>query len=319
MIKREKSLPNDIIRIFGIACSNESRDDICKLTESKAFSRADLDGALHFTDSIFFRWAESFNDPDYILQDPPRAKFLSSYIDLDPNDETRINIMRDYKWVKNVYRTVMKKYNAAMKRWKMETGGGPGAPENFAGKWEDRENLELFSNYADSGSCDYLAYILMYDKDVGFTLNAVNDPAPAHTVMENGLAGGGVNEKGERKRTRGEIRMAKEAKEIATMFGSVITDSIGPLMKSITTTPNVAQVSSEQEETQQQSDTYRKVNGMSQTMGLINSLEIQIERLEVAINLISEDSEEGKKKKRRLEILNKMHDDSFEKLLKFQG
>ena len=156
----------------------------------------------------------------------------------------------------------------------------------------------------------------MYDKDVGFTLNAVNDPAPAHTVMENGLAGGGVNEKGERKRTRAEIRVAKEAKEIATMFGSVITDSIGPLMKSITTTPNIAQVSSEQE---QQSDTYLKVNGMGQTMGLINSLETQIESLKEAIDLIGKDLEDGKKKKRRLEILNKMHDDSFEKLLKFQG
>ena len=58
---------------------------------------------------------------------------------------------------------------------------------------------------------------------------------------------------------------------------------------------------------------------MSQTLSFINSLETQIERLKETIDSIGEQSEDGKKKKRRLEILNKMYDDSFEKLLKFEG
>ena len=316
----EKAVPNDIIRIFGIVCSNFSRDDICKLTEAKAFSRSDLDGPLHFLDSIFSRWTKKFNDPGFELPIPTRAEFLSTFHELNPNDEKRINIERDYKWVKKTYRSTMKLYNNAMQRWKMETGGGAGAPENFAGKWDSRENLELFSHYGNNASCDYLAYILMYDKEVGYTLNAVNDPAPEHTVMENGLAGGDPNSNSNRKRTRAEERMAIQGKQIATMFGNVITSSIGPLLKSLSTkTSNESSNTTSSNEEEDSNSTYFLVNGMNQTMTLIQSLERQIESLKESIEGMSDELVETKTKRKRLDILNRMMDDSYDKLTKFEG
>ena len=114
--EREKALPNDILQIFGIAYSNFSRDDICKLTEAKAFSCFDIDGgAMYFLDSIFFKWAEKFNDSGFELGIPDRAKFLASCKDLNPNDEKRIYITRDYKWIKGVYMKVIEEYEGAMR------------------------------------------------------------------------------------------------------------------------------------------------------------------------------------------------------------
>ena len=322
---QEKAVPSDIIRIFGIACSNESRDDICKLTEAKAYTRSDLDGPLHFLDSIFCRWAEKFNDPDFKLAEPDRAKYIGSYSDLNPNSEKRINISRDYKWIKAVYKKVMKDYNEAMRKWKMETGGGSGAPENFSGNWQDRENLELFSHYADKGSCDHLAYILMYDKDVGYTLNAVNDPAPEHTVMENGVPGGdaGGNKDG-RKETKAEKRIAKQGKEIASMFGTVMKESIAPLVQRLTAGTTATSTSPHSDEhpnsTDEHSNTYLMINGISQTLNVIKTLEEQVKVMKETLETMSDEPVEiVNKKKRRLEILNKMVDDSFEKLEKFQG
>ena len=177
--EKERCTPNDIIRIFGIACSSFARDDITKITEAKASKRADLDGPMSYLDAIFTKCQEKFNDPSFELSIPARANQVESYTELDPNSLTRINIVRSYRWIKGAYFKVLKEYSHAMSKWKMGTGGGSGAPEDFAGSWRERENLELFANYASqAGKCDYLAYILMYDKEVDYIIDSINDPAP---------------------------------------------------------------------------------------------------------------------------------------------
>ena len=126
----------------------------------------------------------------------------------------------------------MTEYNFAMTKWMYGTGGGSGFPEDFGGRWEEREELELFAHYAQSGTCDYLAYILMYDKSVGFTLNAVNDPAPKNTVMENGMpsAKDGKQVTGG-KRRRGEKLLLEQTKRVTEMMGQAMKDVVQPLIE----------------------------------------------------------------------------------------
>ena len=120
--ERLKACPDDILQIFGIATSSYARDDIQKLTESKASKRSELDGPLPYVDAIFSRWQEKFNDPTFQVCIPTRSSKIESPIPLNPNNLERINIIRSYDWVKGCYLKTMKEYNYAMKNWKKETG-----------------------------------------------------------------------------------------------------------------------------------------------------------------------------------------------------
>ena len=77
-------------------------------------------------------------------------------------------------------------YNTASKLWKLGTGGGPGAPENFS-DWNNRDG-EIFTNYGPwTGTRDDLAWIYMLDKEIGFCFNNEHDPPPAESVLEDGM------------------------------------------------------------------------------------------------------------------------------------
>lgn len=175
---------NDIIRLFCIATAQDNRDNLESLSRAKNTTRAHADGPLSLADSIFNRWSLQFNDPDLTFKDPDRASYLESYVELDPNDTTRIKFKRDFKWIKNLYTKTLAKYNKSFKLWSKGTGGGSGAPEDYA-IWDKRDD-EIFANYGDNANADYLAYIYMLDKQSGFALNMVNDPPPAETVTEDG-------------------------------------------------------------------------------------------------------------------------------------
>ena len=95
-------------------------------------------------------------------------------------------MFRAHDWLKKVYFDVIKKYGKAMANWKLGTGGGSGAPENYC-DWNTRQEEE-FANYggAPGSRVDHLAYIYMLDKKIGYAFNNINDPAPDSTVMEDG-------------------------------------------------------------------------------------------------------------------------------------
>ena len=237
---------------------------------------------------------------------------------LNPNYPTRININRDYKWLKTLFRKVMKEYNYAMNKW-MHTGGGSGFPEDFAGNWEEREELELFAYYAKHGSVDYLAYIMMCDKQVGFTLNAVNDPAPKNTVMENETAGsestGKYGQGG--KRSCDETRLIEQMDRMTEMIGKVMKDTVGPLIESI-----VGQNSKNSRKAGEQRSAMetaaKQVNGQVQVIKLINSLRDQIDYVKHSAEDEYKDTEEDEQRKsKRLKILNKIYEEAYKKLEKF--
>ena len=107
---------------------------------------------------------------------------------MNPNDKGRIKIPRDYKWSKHLYFTTLAKYNNAMRMWKSGTGGGPGKPEDYA-RWQlrDPEDFATYGGTRGGIRMDYLAYIYMLDKGIGFALNTINDPPPEETILEDGV------------------------------------------------------------------------------------------------------------------------------------
>ena len=92
----------------------------------------------------------------------------------------------------------IKEYNAAMKLWKLGTGGGSGAPENYC-DWETRDG-EYFATYGDDkdNRKDYLAWIYVLDQQMNYAFDTVNDPAPDDTVTEDSIGGGSGVMKGKK-------------------------------------------------------------------------------------------------------------------------
>lgn len=204
LVKIAKTLeikPNDIIRFFGIALMGTNRDSLISLGVGKAMTRAELDGDLSQIDSIMRDWTKQFHNYSVILSDPKRAVHLDSYCDLEPNDHTRIELHREWKFFKNLFFSVLSKYNISMKKWTKGTGGGPGEDENYA-NWMER-NDEKFVNYCGPKDADVLAWIYMLDKKEGFPLNVRNNPPPKDTVMEDGTSNKSTSShKKQKKQTR---------------------------------------------------------------------------------------------------------------------
>ena len=184
LINQETTV-NDCIRIAGILAMDVNRDDLLSLNRGKHTLRSDVDNPLTRVDAIFHYMAVQFNDPAVHINQPERATNLVTYLELDPNEDTRIAIPRDFAWAKQVWKVdVLKPYNIAMKKWHKGTGGGPGAPEDYS-NWENRDD-ELFAGYAKSGSSDMLAWIYMKDKDTGYAFNTINNPSPQSAITEDG-------------------------------------------------------------------------------------------------------------------------------------
>ena len=205
--------------------------------------------------------------------------------------------------------------------------GGSGAPEDFAGDWKERDCLEYFSNYGQYGKCDYLAYILMYDKNVGYILDSVNDPAPPHTIMENGVAGvsdttTGNDTVGGRK-SKAEERMVQQAENITKMFGTVFTQAVAPLIESLngrtneSTTTAAASTSNNNNGSNSNITHQQQTNNMMQSMNLLNSIKGQIDSMEETMDESNESSDNFERKKKRLKTLNKMLDRVYSNLDSF--
>ena len=197
-INNAKATDNDVLRLFGIVALSQNRDILLSLGAGKAFKRAEVDGGLPWKNQIFYTLSCQFNDPDLHLDPPERATFLNSFCDLNPNHFDSISSNRDYEFLKKLWAKTLKEYNAAMKLWKLGTGGGSGAPENYC-DWETRDG-EYFATYGDDKVKGkyYLAWIYMLDQQTNYAFDTVNDPAPDDTVTEDSIGGGSGVMKGKK-------------------------------------------------------------------------------------------------------------------------
>ena len=159
----------------------------------------------------------------------------------------------------------------------------------------------------------------MYDQKVGYILDAVNDPAPPETIMENGIGGVAAigsdsNQKGQRK-SKAEERLAVQAESITKIFGSIFTETVGPLVKSINggagdddTTLTTTKEATEVE------DTYHQQHRMMQSFQLMDSIRAQIDIVTKSIDDANDSNETLGRKRKRLDTLNKMLDNSYSNL-----
>ena len=97
---------------------------------------------------------------------------------LDPNDEIRIKMAWTEKEVQAIFRQVAVDYQKMMDKWMMGTGGGPGAPENFA-IWQDRDETET-AGYIEQACDVYLSLVYIWDKKYDFVFVTKKDPLPSH-------------------------------------------------------------------------------------------------------------------------------------------
>jgi hypothetical protein len=237
--------------------------------------------------------AIQFNDPEVVIEQPERATFLLSYSELDPNEESRIIIPRDYTWAKQVWQhSVLKPYNAAMKKWHKGTGGGPGAPEDYS-NWENRDQ-ELFSGYAKSGRSDMLAWVYMKDKDTSYAFNTINNPSPQSAITEDSLEGESITALAKKsgKKTNGGIEHFGE------MFANSMESGLTMIARCMETSNPRGR-----EETG---------SNVSDTLTLITELEAQMERVEAAGSNCDEES--GSRVAKRMKILQRAVDNAYDTL-----
>ena len=167
IVQNEQATASDTLRLYTIVLLGDNRDALISLNAAKSYSRSDVDSPLGRTGTIFHRLSQQFNDPDMILVRPERSLYLTSADDIIINDCNRIAIPRDHEWLQALYFKTLKEYKKAMDKWKMGTGGGSGAPENYA-DWNERDE-EDFSKYGGVRG-DVLAWIYMLDKQAGFPI-----------------------------------------------------------------------------------------------------------------------------------------------------
>ncbi len=84
----------------------------------------------------------------------------------DPNNAARIALNWMQKDVSGIFGKVVLEYQECMKKYTMRTGGGPGAPKNFA-TWETWDESYV-SLYTQQDAYLYLVVVHIWDKQYGF-------------------------------------------------------------------------------------------------------------------------------------------------------
>ena len=302
-LKRAQQTPtrNDVIRIFHVVLMNDNRDNLEQLNSAKTYKVSDLDTTGSVTNSVFHRLADNFNDPDLKFYSPDRSIYLMSFdLKTTANDEERIAIGRNGKWLKDVYFKTLKEYRKAMEKWKMGTGGGSGQPENYC-DWNTR-NDEEFSNYGNTRG-DVLAYVYMLDKESGFPLLTIYDDAPDDVCVEDGTVPPSQSNK--RKRSKKE----DDAVSVATSLCAAVTDGFKSLSSGLHSNKPIVIEHRNRDDTSVADKEDRTDDLVEQRLQLISNVEGQIEKLKRA-----EDEGNATKINRRIAILERTVDMYYDKL-----
>ena len=228
MKQRDFHSENDIIRLFSVMALNEHRQDVLSLARHNVVNRAEMDQAYGREDMIFLRISKSFNNKNIKVQLPSLFHTLDSKDQLNPNDSDVCEKNRSPKWLRSLHKQIMSEYRFAMRKRTSGTGGGSGAPKDYS-NWNTRD-MNKFVNYGGGKGKtvvkkDYLAYILMTDKDVGWVFSSSFSPAPRHTVFEDGFDGGD---------SRNGRSVRRKTGDSLADLGHSICDTVDDTMKRVT-------------------------------------------------------------------------------------
>lgn len=189
---------NDRIRLIGVLLGQQKhRIDYeiilgMKLSSTK---RVDSDNPAVRAREAWARISLSFNDESIIVQHPENWVTCSDqpgYDDLNPNDPTRVGLIRSSDWLTNLYGKITRDYFEAYRKWTKDTGGGSGEESAFI-SWKERDESS-FTNYANNKL--YLTWIYMMDSKFGHKLHSRYDPIPfrldgntSHDMSSSGSSG----------------------------------------------------------------------------------------------------------------------------------
>lgn len=164
--------PNDALRVCGILLDPQYKDTVAGImanTKDRAKCDQPMDTTLAFCQDAVL----DFNNPHYIVNDPSKSFELDDYEEMDANDITRIEKLRDANWFWYTWRKYfLPKYRKYLHKYDLDTGGGPGGKAHF-------------QEYCENSK--WVAWVYLLDEDMGFLLSGNASPTvPDHLKNEPG-------------------------------------------------------------------------------------------------------------------------------------
>jgi len=194
---------NDKLRVFGLIMSIERDTYILQQLSEGVIERVHIDSPEYAPKVMFQNLALDFSNELLYVKLPSGPEDMDDYDELNANDSTQMQIMRDGNWIKNVYATTLTEYKEYLSNWNKGTGGGLGLSSKFE-TWSqdkldkydidptiyDHTNVKnrpsiLMEGYTKKKM--YLTVMFMWDKKLEFILSAKYDPLKIERG-EDGLA-----------------------------------------------------------------------------------------------------------------------------------
>ena len=119
----------------------------------------ELDNPAYSVPNYMGSLAADFCDVSNLFLPPPNKSKVIGHEVMDPNDPSRINIARGWKWLLKVATSLVKWYRDLAHKYQMGAGGGSGAPENYC-DWNKRDDKYL-NGYTPKGQVN-LNFIFYY-------------------------------------------------------------------------------------------------------------------------------------------------------------
>lgn len=200
--EKKRITTDDKIRVAGILfnCPDVRKYIGAMIGKTKATgNRDDLDASPGQKKAGFRFLYTKFIDEEVVVNLPPAWNTPETAASIDtkttegtfdqhgrfnPNNLARIALPWTQSEVTKIFDKVKSEYNAAMDNYTKGTGGGSGAPSDFA-VWEERDPTYVVQ-YADQVCNLYLAAVHMWDKEYQFVFVSIKAPMPNHCVIDDG-------------------------------------------------------------------------------------------------------------------------------------
>ncbi len=193
---------DDVLRLLGIMLTlEEMREhipDILNKRRDEAGWRS-MDAAPGLARAVWPRLLTLFTDPEVMIELPPNFNcddmrrqvderagegFFDRHAGFNPNNIERLKLPWNESMLKSVLQVGRSDYELVMKKYIWGTGGGDGAPENFA-DWQNRHESWLLNYTPQQDAHLYLTIVFMWDKQHGFPLKPPAGKMPPGTGLDD--------------------------------------------------------------------------------------------------------------------------------------
>ena len=113
------------------------------------------------------------------------AGTFAAFGHFNPNNMDRIRLPWNEQQVAAVHAKFHREYQGCMDKYTQGTGGGPGAPENFAA-WEARDTTNVVTYTDSQDSMIYLSWAHVWDKQYGYLYVSRKDGLPQGCQITDG-------------------------------------------------------------------------------------------------------------------------------------